>query len=270
MSVSRIQETLSVRIFKAFITEQRRVVSCSLPAFVSCMWGSSVFLALSLLTVQVEAQVDSQQVTTQADSQKVTIQADSLLKKNGIKKDTLVNIVPGNKKIRAYGWGEYRVGGKCLCCDNTNDGDCIVVHNIERTERVRISQIVDGKIEGDTSDNTTYFGNLNKREHLEPVNFLMVDISLGKMYEVRKVFVYTIMNKEKHTNFLSNCELGYYDQFDRLQWTGTVESTKYNEPIIFEMQNPVLTKAIMLRVKGGKSRITEAAIFCENKASEKP
>jgi hypothetical protein len=189
---------------------------------------------------------------------------DSLSKSSGIDNSGLTNIVPGNKKIRAYGWGEYRVGGRCLCCDNANDGDCIMVKTIERTDRVRISQIVDGKIEGDTGDNTTYFGDLRKRDLPEPVNLLMVEISLGKMYEMRKVVVYTIMNKEKHTNFLSNCELGYYDQFNRLQWTGKVESAKYDEPITFKMENPAFTKAIMLRVKDGKSRITEVGIFTGN------
>jgi hypothetical protein len=170
----------------------------------------------------------------------------------------------GNKKIRAYGWGEYRVGGRCLCCDNPNDGDCIVVHSIERTDRVRISQIIDGKTEGDTGDNTSYFGDLRKRDQQDPVNLLMVDMSLGKTYEMRKVVVYTIIDKVKRANFLSNCELGYYDQFNRLQWTGKVESAKFDEPITFKMENPVLTKAIMLRVKGGKCRITEVAVFAGN------
>jgi hypothetical protein len=192
-------------------------------------------------------------------------QKDSLSKNSGIENGGLTNIVPGNKKIRAYGWGEYRVVGRCLCCDNTNDGDCIRVHNIERTDRERIPQIVDGKIEGDTSDNTTYFGDLRKRDRPEPATMLMVDISLGKMYEIRKVIVYTMMDKEKHTNFLSNCEFGYYDQFSRLQWTGKVDGKKYDEPITIEMENPVLTKAIMLKVLGGKSRITEVAIFIGNK-----
>jgi hypothetical protein len=206
--------------------------------------------------------------TAQGDSlsKKTTMaQKDSLSKSSGIDNSGLANIVPGNKKIRAYGWGEYRVGGRCLCCDNMNDGDCIVVHTIERTDRERITQIVDGKIEGDTGDNTTYFGDLRKRDLPEPVNLIMVEMSLGKMYEIRKVVVYTMMDKEKRTNFLSNCELGYYDQFNRLQWTGKVESKKYDEPMTFKMENPVFTKAIMLRVKGGKSRITEVAVFGGNK-----
>ena len=193
-----------------------------------------------------------------------TAQKDTPLKNSGIENNGLKNITQGNKKIRAYGWGEYRVGGRCLCCDNKNDGDCIVVQTIERTDRERITQIVDGQTAGDTNDTKTYFGNLRKRDLPEYVNLLMVDISLGKVYEVRKVVVYTIMDKEQRAYFLSNCELGYYDQFSRLQWTGKVESKKYDEPITFELEHPVLTKAMMLRVKGGKNRITEVAIFGES------
>ncbi len=185
-------------------------------------------------------------------------------------KSELVNIAKGNRRVRPYGWGEYRVPGTCLCCDNKNDGDCIVVHSIERTNRLRITQILDGKIEGDTSNIRTYFGNLKKRDRPEHVATLMVDISLGKEYEIVKVIVYTMVDKKKHTNFLSNCELGYYDQFNRLQWTGKKENKKYDEPITFEMKNPVLTKKVMLRVKGGKSRITEVAVLCEDKTNEKP
>jgi len=191
-------------------------------------------------------------------------------KKASTQKSELVNIVLGNRRVRPYGWGEYRVAGTCLCCDNKNDGDCIVVHSIERTNRMRISQIIDGKIEGDTSNIRTYFGDLRKRDKPEHVSLLMVDIPLGKMYEIRKVIVHTMMDKEKRTNFLSNCEFGYYDQFSRLQWMGKKESKKYDEPITFEMENPVLTNKIMLRVKGGKNIITEVAILCDNKTDDKP
>jgi hypothetical protein len=193
-------------------------------------------------------------------------QKDTVSKNRDIQDSGLVNIVLSNKKVRAFGWGEYRVGGKCLCCDNINDGDCIVVHNIERTNRERIGQIVDGKIEGDTSDRATYFGLLQKRDHPEPVAYLMAEISFGnKMQEFKKVTVYTITDKEKKTNFLSNCELGYYDQFNRLQWVGKKESIRFGEPLTFEIENPILSKMVVLRVEGGKNLITEVAIFAGNK-----
>jgi hypothetical protein len=240
-------------------------------------------LAFLLLTAPVAAQEDSVANNASADSlakkagadsllQKISLDSvskkaatDSVIKKTDSDKSELVNIVPGNKKIRAYGWGEYRVNGRCLCCDKINDGDCIYVQTIERTDRERITQIVDGKVEGDTGDKTTYFGGLEKRELPKPVVLLMAEISLGKMYEIRKVIVYTMMDREKHTNFLSNCELGYYDQFGRLLWAGKAESKTYDEPITFEIENPVLTKMLLLRVNGGKNRITEVAIFCGNK-----
>lgn len=184
--------------------------------------------------------------------------ADGLSEKKGP-----VNIVLGNKKIRANGWGEYRVGGRCYCCDNPNDGDCVFVHNIERTNRERISQIVDGKMEGDTSDHATYFGKITKREHRDPVDILMAELSLGKMYEIEKVVVYTLKDKGNIVNYLDNCELGYYDQFDRLQWTGMVENKKFGEPITFAMKNPIFTKKLLLRVNSGNNIISEVAIFCE-------
>lgn len=173
------------------------------------------------------------------------------------------NIVVGNKKIRAYGWGEYRVGGRCFCCDNPNDGDCIFVHNIERTNRERIPQIVDGKIEGDISDQSTYFGKVKRREHPEPVDIMIAELSLGKMYEISKVIVYTLKDNKNVFNFLDNCELGYYNQFDRLQWTGMVENKKSGEPITFTMKNPVLTKKLLLKTNSGNNIITEVAIYCE-------
>jgi hypothetical protein len=220
-----------------------------------------------------------------------TAQADSAIKSSGMapddqgsasmvssehRKDTvsktgipefagLTNISLSGKKIKANGWGEYRVGGRCLCCDNTNDGDCIVVRTIERTDRERIPQIIDGKIEGDTSDRATYFGNVQQREAKEPVSLLMVEISLGKMQEVRKVLVYTLFDKAARINFLSNCELGYTDQFGRLQWVGMGKSETYDKPVVFDLEHPVLTKMITLRSNNGKNRITEVAIFAADK-----
>ena len=215
------------------------------------------------------APVDTQQVSLTPDSKSSPTQADSLEPKEATLNDGLINIAVGNKKVRAYGWGEYRVKGRCLCCDNTNDGDCIVVHNIERTDRDRITKIIDGNIEADTANVETYFGNLQQREHPDPVTFLMVDISLGKLYEIKKVIVYTLLDKQNCTNYLPNCELGYYDQFTRLQWMGRIERVKLDQPMTFELENPIFTKSIMLRIKGGKSRITEVAILCEKQPNEK-
>lgn len=231
------------------------------------------YLVISLLTVQVAAQEDSLLKKAGSDTAANTMGADSavktapeapLSKKAVVDKSELVNIVPGNKKIRAFGWGEYRVNGRCLCCDNMNDGDCIYVQTVERTDRERITRIVDGKTKGDTSDNTTYFGGLQKRDLPTPVTLLMAEISLGTMHEIRKVIVYTIVDKEKHANFLSNCELGYYDQYGRLLWAGKAKSKKGDDSIAFEIENPVLTKMLILRVIGGKNRITEVAIFSRN------
>ena len=218
-------------------------------------------------------QADNETAREDSPSKETDIESDqkeSAKEKASTKKSELVNIVKGNRRVRPYGWGEYRVAGTCLCCDNKNDGDCIVIYSIERTNRMRISQIIDGKIEGDTSNARTYFGDLKKRDLPEHVSSLMVDMPLGKMYEIRKVIVYTMIDKEKRINFLSNCEFGYYDQFSRLQWTGKVKSKKYDEPITFEMENPVFTKKIMLRVKGGKNMITEVAILCDKKTDDKP
>lgn len=192
--------------------------------------------------------------------------AKDTLAKNGIAgSDGLTNIVVGNKKVRAYGWGEYRVTGRCLCCDRMNDGDCVLVHTIERTDKQRLNQIVDGNTGGDTSDATTYFGNLKKRDLPEAVTVLMVDMTLGKTYEITKVIVSTFIDKEKHANMLANCELGYYDQFGRLQWTGMVENGAYDQPLVIAMKTPVLTKEIMLKVNGGRSRITEVAVMAGSK-----
>jgi len=184
--------------------------------------------------------------------------------KRGIDTAGFTNIVLTQNNIRAYGWGEYKVGGKCLCCDNLLDGDCIIIHSTNRTERVRIKQIVDGKKEADASDKSTYFGDVDEREKPEPVSLLMAEITLKKMTDVSKVVVYTMVDNEKKKNFLSNCEFGYYDQFDRLQWAGKAESDWFDDHIAFELEKPVFTKCILLKVKGGKSRITEVAIFCRN------
>jgi len=191
-----------------------------------------------------------------------SIQNSAALEKIGIENAGLTNIVLADKKKpRANGWGEYRIKGKCLCCDNMVDGDCIIVWNTERTDNQRITQIVDGKIEGDLQDETTYFGALKRREHETFVTFLMAEITIKEMQEIRKIVVYTITDKEKKANYLTNCQLGYYDQFDRLQWGAKVERKKLDEPISFVLERPILTKKILLKIEDGKNIITEVAIF---------
>jgi hypothetical protein len=176
----------------------------------------------------------------------------------------LTNIVLTQKGIKAYGWGEYKVGGRCLCCDNFLDGDCIVVHTTNRTEKVRIKQIVDGNRDADTSDNSTYFGDVNEREREAPVNLLMAEIDLKKMEDIYKVIVYTIVDKEKNKSYLTECELGYYDQFERLQWAGKLENKDNLDQMTFKLEKPIFTKSLLLKVRSGKSKITEVALFGKN------
>jgi hypothetical protein len=192
----------------------------------------------------------------------VMAQGDSLLKKSesGMKKLKNVVLIT-DKTIRAYGWGEYKVMGRCLCCDNALDGDCILIQNTNRTERERIKQIVDGKFLADTNDKSTYFGDVMERERQVPASLIMVEITYKKIRDIYAVTVYTMIDKEKKKSFLSNCELGYYDQFDRLQWAGKAKCKWPDDRITFEMQKPILTKSILLKVKGGKSRITEVGLY---------
>ena len=183
---------------------------------------------------------------------------------NVIDNSLLTNIVFTEKGIKAFGWGEYQVGGRCLCCDNFLDGDCIVVHSTNRTEKIRIKQIIDGDIEADTSDKSTYFGDVVERERPELVNMLMAEITLKKMRDIYRVIIYTIVDKDKKKNYLTNCELGYYDRFDRLQWVGKKESKWSDESITFELEKPIFTQDVILRVKGGNSKITDVALFGVN------
>jgi hypothetical protein len=244
---------------------------------------ATVVFVLSILCVKAMAQGDSLskiRLMPQKDSlSKMSGIApkDSLAGNSGITQETapLKNSVDEDsgytkidltdKKIRVYGWGEYRVGGHCLCCDNIRDGDCITVSTVNRTDRIRIKQIVDEKIEADTSDKTTYFGDVMERDRPDaPVNLLIAEITLKNLQDLYKVIVYTMVDKEKKKSFLSTCELGYTDQFDRLQWVGKVENKKSDDRITFTMEKPVFTKNILLKIKDGRSRITEVALFTRN------
>jgi hypothetical protein len=254
--------------------------------------GSAAVVVLVLASMQAMAQGDSMSkikgipkgdsVSTKsaeapADSLSKNRTEDSLAKAGGagqevsvaknasLGKIDLTNIVLTDKKIRAYGWGEYRVGGHCICCDNMRSADCIAVLTTNRTDKLRIKQITDGKIEADTGDKATYFGDVYERDvTTKPVALLMAEITWNKMRNIYKVLVYFMVDKEKKQGFLPNCELGYTDQFDRLQWAGKVENNK-SDQITFEWEKPIFTKDILLKMKDGRIRITEVAIFAENK-----
>jgi hypothetical protein len=179
----------------------------------------------------------------------------------------LVNIALTNKKIRAMGWGEYVVGGHCLCCDNMRSIDCITVQTTNRTDKLRIKQIVDGKIERDTVDNSTYFGGLFEREmQTKPVVVLMAEITWPKLQDIYKIVVYTVADSLKKKNVPFNCELAYMDQFDRLQWAKKVENSGHDDHITFDLEKPIFTKNILLKIKDGRNKISEVSIFAENKS----
>jgi hypothetical protein len=197
---------------------------------------------------------------------KAAVQKESPSKNTDVDMKELTNIVLTDKKIRASGWGEYIVGGHCLCCDNMRSADCITVNTTNRTDKLRIKQIIDGKTEADTGDNTTYFGDLFEREvPTKPVALLMAEITLPKLQDIYRIIVYTVADSLKRKNVLFNCELGYTDQFDRLQWAGKVENRAHDGHITFDLEKPIFTKDILLKVEDGRNRITEVAIFTKNK-----
>jgi hypothetical protein len=207
--------------------------------------------------------------TAQGDSlskNKAVVQKGSPATNTGVDMKELTNIVLTDKKIRVSGWGEYVVGGHCLCCDNMRSVDCITVNTTNRTDKQRIKQILDGKTEADTGDKATYFGDIFERDvSTKPVALLMAEITLPKLQDIYKVIVYTVADSLKKKNVPFNCELGYTDQFDRLQWAGKVENNGRDDHITFDLEKPILTKCILLKIKDGRNRITEVAIFVKNK-----
>jgi hypothetical protein len=226
----------------------------------------------SLSKIKLMAANDStakESMTVQGDSlskNKAVVQKEFPSKNTGVAMKGLTSIALTDKKIRASGWGEYVVGGHCLCCDNMRSADCITVNTTNRTDKLRIKQIIDGKTEADTGDNTTYFGDLFERDvPTKPVALLMAEITLPNLQEFYRVIVYTVADSLKKKNVAFNCELGYTDQFDRLQWAGKVENSGHDDHIIFDFEKPILTKDILLKVKDGRNRITEVAIFVKNK-----
>ena len=100
-----------------------------------------------------------------------------------------------------------------------------------------------------------------ERDNPKNVTVLMAEITFKELRDIYEVIVYTMVDKEKMKNYLPNCELGYYDQFDRLQWAGKRESKWSDEYITFQLEKPILTKDILLKVVGGKSRITEVTLL---------
>jgi hypothetical protein len=223
----------------------------------------------SVSTKSAEAPADSLSKNRSEDSLAkagAPVQEVSVAKNATFGKIDLTNIVLADKKIRASGWGEYRVGGRCICCDNMRSADCITVQTTNRTDKLRIKQIIDGKMEADTGDKASYFGDVYERDvATNPVALLMAEITWNNPRDIYKVIVYFMAEKEKKKGFFPNCELGYTDQFDRLQWAGKVENNKQGDTIAFELGRPIFTKDILLKVKDGRSRITEVAIFAENK-----
>jgi hypothetical protein len=81
------------------------------------------------------------------------------------------------------------------------------------------------------------------------------------MRDIYAVVVYAMTDEQKKKVFLSECELGYYDQFDRFKWAAKAECKWPDDHITFEMKKPILTKSILLKVQGGKSRITEVDLY---------
>ena len=274
-------------LHKKVTPSRRAAVSCILT------FSAAVVVLVLVVSLQAMAQGDSMSkikgiptgdsVSTvsakaPADSLSKNRTEDSLAKAGGTAQEVLspknasfgkidlTNIVLTDKKIRASGWGEYMVGGHCLCCDNMRSVDCITVNTTNRTDKLRLKQIIDGKTEADTGDNTTYFGDLFERDvPTKPVALLMVEITLPKLQDIYRITVYSVADSLKKKNVLFNCELGYTDQFDRLQWAGKVENNGHNDHITFDLEKPIFTKDILLKVKDGRNRITEVALFTKNK-----
>jgi hypothetical protein len=172
---------------------------------------------------------------------------------------TVVSLNETIKRIKARGWGEYRVAGKCLCCDNMLDGDCVVIANTERTKKSRIPQIVDGKKPLLSDNREEFFGELLQRDEKKYATYLYINIKLPEEHEIRKIVVWTHIKEKK--SLLSNCEVGYVDQFGRLCWIDKFQDNKFDNFISFAFTKPVTTKEIMLRVKDGRNRITEVEMF---------
>jgi len=81
--------------------------------------------------------------------------------------------------------------------------------------------------------------------------------------------VYTIIDEEKKKNYLTNCELGYYDQFSRLQWVEKQDKERFDEPIIFDFKTALSTDKLLLRIKGGKNIVTEIALLSDKEPNDK-
>ncbi len=173
------------------------------------------------------------------------------------------NLTQTLENIRVEGWGEYRSAGKCLCCDNILDGDCIVIGNVERTEKLNIPQVIDGIKSQITNDDASYFGELKRRDDLRLVTQLYLKITLPLEQEISKIILWT--QKKDGRSCLTNCEVAYVDQFDRINWIYKVENNRFNDFISFDFKKPVPTKCVLLKIIGGNSRVTEVDIFSKKK-----
>lgn len=170
----------------------------------------------------------------------------------------LVNLTKTVKGIKAEGWGEYKGAGRCLCCDNILDGDCVSIDNIERTEKQRLPQIMDGNEYGDDQDEKSFFGNVKKRKEDKYVSYMYVKIMLPREKGISKVIVFGVKRKNRFA--LTNCELGYIDQFDRLKWLEKIDDNT-GRYMVFDLDPVITVKNIMLRIKGGQSKLAEVQLF---------
>jgi len=191
----------------------------------------------------------------QADRTDEQVRARTLLR---IPADEL-NLLETTKRMRARGWGEYRAAGRCLCCDNIRDGDCIIIGNVERTERLLIPQVIDGVRTPPDDSPEAYFGEVAQRGTKKQVSELYAQVDLPAPRVVTRVVVWTVRRDGKP--LLSNAEVGYVDRFDRIQWTAARDGNRDREFIELPFPKPVTTKSVLVRVVGGGSRITEIEVY---------
>jgi len=170
-----------------------------------------------------------------------------------------LNLLETTKRMRARGWGEYRAAGRCLCCDNIRDGDCIIIGNVERTERLLIPQVVDGVRTPPDDSPEAYFGEVAQRGTKKLVSELYAQVDLPSPRVVTRVVVWTMRRDGKP--LLSNAEVGYVDRFERIQWAAARDGNRDREFIELPFPKPVTTKSILVRVVGGASRITEVEVY---------
>jgi len=92
----------------------------------------------------------------------------------------------------------------------------------------------------------------------------MIEITFKKMRDIKAVVVYTMLDDGKKKPYLSTCELGYYDRFERLQWAGKTECKWPHDYVTFDLERPIYTNSLLLKIKGGKSRVSEVEIYAKD------